>query len=145
MKHDELKALFNSLPGTWSLERVIQDGARHGMFNGECVFSWLDDARLLCEESGTMNLGGHSNAASRSYIYELRDNKIIILYNDPHRKDEVLHELDFDDDNRARHCHVCVNDVYELEFSLSQDGRIHMDYTVKGPQKDYTLKSILSR
>ncbi len=144
----KLKTLFNQLIGTWALHRDIHDSAGHHMFVGSCVFTALDDTRLLCEESGVMNYKGSQSDATRSYVYEYRDDKIIILYNDTDRSGDVLHELNFvaEGDNQiARHCHLCGADTYDLEFQLLNNGKIQMDYVVKGPHKDYQMKSVLTR
>lgn len=144
----ELKNIFNQLLGEWSVERKIQSPEGHGLFKGACVFTEMNDGRLLCEESGMMTLNGHTNEAKRSYIYAYQNDRIVILYNDPYRKDEVLHELTFEmqgDDYVATHCHLCGNDTYDLKFTLQPDSRIHMNYVVKGPHKDYAMQSILTR
>ncbi len=143
-----INAVFNQLIGIWGLERQIDDRSGHGVLSGQCIFTPIDENRLLCEERGELRYNGVEIEASRSYIYECRDDKIIILYNDLHRKGDVLHELDFSnegDTQIARHCHLCVTDTYDLEFQLLGNGKIQMNYVVKGPHKDYTMNSILTR
>ena len=144
----DLKKLFNQLPGQWILERDIQNSDGNGVFNGICTFTTMDDGRLLCKETGTLTFNGHQTDASRSYIYAYQDDGIIILYNDPHRKDEVLHQLAFemhDNNYVAKHCHVCGNDTYDLTFTMQSDNSIEMKYVVKGPHKDYAMRSLLTR
>jgi len=142
-----LKLVFNQLIGTWGLERQIDDRSGRGILSGQCTFTTIDENHLLCEEQGTLRCNGAETEATRSYVYECRDDKIIILYNDPHRKGDVLHELDFIAEGEcsiARHCHLCGSDTYDLEFILKDDGAIMMNYVIKGPHKDYQMRSILT-
>ena len=50
MSDIKLKTLFNQLIGTWALHRDIYDPAGHSTLIGSCVFTSLDDNRILCEE-----------------------------------------------------------------------------------------------
>lgn len=148
MNEVDLKELFNQLRGEWVLERDIQTPQGNAIFKGRCVFTEMDDGRLLCNEIGTLNLNGNESEANRSYIYAYQDNRIVIFYNDPHRQGDVLHELLFQsqgDGYVATHCHLCGQDTYDLTFTMLADSRIQMDYVVKGPQKDYAMQSFLTR
>jgi len=148
MTQEQLKNIFNQLIGTWSLKRDIFDKVGESQLLGECQFSKLSDTRLLCEESGVLNYNGHQTDASRSYIYELQDDKIVIFYNDAHRSGDILHELEFTNKDKvifARHCHDCGQDKYNLTFEFSNSGNIKMHYVVKGPHKDYRMVSELVR
>lgn len=129
------------------LERRIQTIDGNGVLNGQCVFTVMEDGRLLCQENGLFTMNGHQTEANRSYIYAYQDDHIIIFYNDPHRKGEVLHELAFamqGNECTARHCHVCGNDTYDLTFTISSNDHIEMKYIVKGPHKDYRMVTILT-
>lgn len=148
MTPEQLKNIFNQLIGTWALRRDIFDKVGESQLLGECQFSKLSDTRLLCEESGILNYNGHRTDASRSYIYELQDDKIVILYNDAYRSGDVLHELEFANKDEiivARHCHECGQDKYDLTFEFSNHGNIKMHYVVKGPHKDYRMATELVR
>ena len=148
MKKDELRELFNCLIGQWTLEREISStDMGKGTLTGQCRFQLLGDDRLLLEEEGVLTLNGVESEVSRSYVYALRGNQLVILYNDPHRKGDVLHELSFSEEDgvlRSRHCHLCGEDRYSLDFVVSDAGRrIQMDYEVKGPKKDYRMCSVM--
>lgn len=128
----------------WKITRVISSG---GKAEGEVVFSPLSKNIWLYKENGTLSVAGYTNEFFRSYIYEFRGKKIVIFYNDPHRKGDVLHELELTDEDgviSAQHCHVCGNDTYHLTFTMQERGNICMDYVVKGPQKDYQMKTVLT-
>lgn len=144
----DLKNLFNELRGEWVLERNIQTPEGNAQFKGHCVFTEMDDGRLLCHETGTLNLNGHESEANRSYIYAYEENRVVIFYNDPHRQGDVLHELFFKPQGGsyvAAHCHLCGQDTYDLTFTMRADSRIQMDYVVKGPHKDYAMQTLLTR
>lgn len=139
------QAVFEALKGTWTLHRVIPG---QGHVDGEVTFTTIDATHLLYEEAGTLHLQHSSTEATRSYVYELRDDKIVIYYNDPARSGEVLHELVFEPKTHgfaAHHCHVCAEDTYEIKFLFISDHQIEMDYDVSGPKKGYTLHTVLTR
>lgn len=148
MMEDDLKKLFNRFPGNWILEREIISGGDKTQFSGHCVFNRLTGYdRIICHEDGVLALpNGVQQEAFRSYIYQYQYPKILILYNDPHRSGEVLHELDFSKDNAvysASHCHFCGQDQYHLDFTV-RDNVIEMTYIVQGPQKDYRMHTTLT-
>ena len=139
------QAVFEALKGTWTLHRIIPG---QGHVDGEVTFRNIDATHLLYEEHGTLHLPHSSTEATRSYLYELKDDKIVIYYNDPARSGEVLHELVFEPKTRrfaAHHCHVCAEDTYEIKFRFISDHQIEMDYDVRGPQKGYALHTVLTR
>lgn len=107
----------------------------------------MQDRRLLYQENGLLTMNGYQTEANRSYIYAYQDDRMMIFYNDPYRKDEVLHELAFviqENGCTARHSHVCGNDTYDLTFTVSPNNHIEMKYVVKGPHKDYRMVTILT-
>jgi hypothetical protein len=145
MEEGDLNRIFNSLKGTWILERDVPGV---GALTGEVVFRDMGDNRLLYSEAGKFQVGGQELEALREYIYELRDGKLVVLYHDPHRKGDVLHELEFKEEGGdlvARHCHVCHPDTYDITFRLTLEGQVKMSYTVQGPKKDYEIISTLTR
>jgi hypothetical protein len=142
-----VNVIFNQLIGTWSLERDILDQIGQSKLVGRCIFTKIDETHLLCEEQGILNYNGSQTETSRSYIYEYRDDKIIILYNDAHRSGDVLHELKFVTEAQnqvARHCHYCGADTYDIEFNLFPEGKIQINYVVQGPHKDYQMRTTLT-
>ena len=139
------QAVFEALKGTWTLHRIIPG---QGHVDGEVTFTAIDATHLLYEEHGTLHLPHSSTEARRSYVYELKDDKIVIYYNDPTRSGEVLHELVFESKTQgfaAHHCHVCAEDTYEIKFRFISGRQIEIDYDVSGPKKGYAMHSILTR
>lgn len=139
------QTIFAALAGQWTLHRNIPG---QGYVDGQVTFTPIDETRLLYEEHGSFHRGGYSNEATRSYIYELKDNKIVIYYNDPARRGDVLHELTFSPEANgfvSRHCHICTPDTYDLVFRFGDNRSIEMFYDIQGPKKDYTMHTSLTR
>lgn len=144
MTRERIREIFNSLIGTWQLERTATP---EGTFKGKSIFTPVGENRLSYREEGESWVAGQHARFYREYVYELHDDKIVIYYNDPHRPKDILHELAFREDDgslRAEHCHVCAQDCYDIEFRVGKD-RLDVNYRVKGPKKDYTLHSVLTR
>lgn len=137
------KDVFKNLEGCWTLERVIP-GTGH--FSGKANFIPDGQGRLFCKESGNLILeNGNELLSGRNYIYGVEKDILRIFYNDPHRKNEIMHELHFDKEKISRHIHVCGDDRYDLTFILCHDNRIEMNYEVLGPRKNYRMETVLSR
>jgi hypothetical protein len=142
-----------ALAGEWQLKRDITFYDRHGnknfgTLNGNIAFTPDDDKKLFVRESGTLSINQSNNDVYRNYIYELKDNRIYILYNDDHRKGDILHELDFitntNGEITSTHCHLCGQDEYTICFSIYPDNKIIIDYNVRGPHKNYDMHSVLT-
>lgn len=141
------KDVFALLTGQWDLVREIPG---RGRLDGRVTFSPLSTHQLLCDERGLLQLDQivQTFEASRSYLYELRDDLLFIFYNDGDRSGEVLHELQFANmagTSKAAHCHVCAADVYDLTMTIEAPDHIEMHYKITGPQKEYTMHSVLKR
>lgn len=133
--------IFERLRGVWVLRRDIPG---QGRVEGSVEFSSLGEGRLLYAEKGLFyRETGDVLEAWRTYVYELRGAAIHILYDDPERKGELLHELVFDGNSAARHTHQCGSDRYALAFSLNGD-TVTMEYRVYGAHKDYEMRSVLT-
>lgn len=137
------EVIFRGLEGQWEVERCIDNGAR---FKGEICFTKMDSNSLSCAERGTFSLGeGEDFLSHRNFIYRLADNKLKIIYDDPYRRGDIMHELDFSTNDRtARHIHQCGDDFYDLSVAVQKE-TVTMEYIVTGPKKNYRMKSLLSR
>ncbi len=135
--------LFDRLPGAWKLSREIPG---KGRLEGKVSFTPSGQSSLEYREDGVLSIshGGKFNS-SRSYVYKLNGGRIEIHYDDPHRKNEIMHELDFDAEGKARHRHRCGEDFYEIVFAFESEDRIRIEYDVRGPQKNYRMVSLLQK
>lgn len=141
----ESMELFHALKGAWDLVRTIDGRIAQGRFLGRCSFTPIDNRHLHYSECGVLDVAGHLvDGSTRQFIYAFEAGRILILYDDPFRKGEIMHELQFKD-GYAAHSHVCVADRYDLSFHVVNSGQIRINYTVKGPEKDYHMESVLSR
>jgi len=149
MIDNNLNQIFNGLRGHWIIERQVSGRDGRGTMIGDAVFTSVSHNRLLAEEKGIFTMNGTDNEVYRSYIYELQDDRILILYNDPHRKGDILHELFFEENAlgecEASHCHVCGQDTYDVSFKVLPNRRTEIHYMVKGPNKEYSTLSILTQ
>lgn len=136
--------ILSALSGRWSLQRKV---IGVGVAVGAATFTPKDHCSFLYEETGSLEIAGHQGDFHRSFIYEAANDKIVIRYHDPYRLGDVLHELVFESDGHghvACHCHVCGQDTYDLQFKISADGIIFMNYQVTGPKKDYKMHTVLT-
>lgn len=132
--------IFTRLAGLWDLQRDIPG---QGRIEGVAEFSRLSPLRLQYREKGLFYRDkGDVLEVGRTYVYELRQNRIVIFYDDPERRDEVMHELDFSGSGNAQHMHQCGDDRYALSFKYGDV--IEMDYRVCGPAKDYAMRTRLT-
>ena len=148
-----ISELPSTLTGEWQLNRdvILHDMHGHktfGTLTGNITFIPDGTNKLLVQEKGVLTINQTDNDVYRSYIYELKDNRVYILYNDDHRKGDILHELDFikniNGEISAKHCHICKDDKYTIEFSINSDKTITIDYNVRGPHKNYDMHSLLT-
>lgn len=125
------------------LHREIEDarlGA--GTLDGGASFTPQPDGRLLYEERGDLQFSVWRGPAWRRWIYALEGNAVAIRY--PETLAE-LHIFPFAVGKAARHTHVCGADRYHAELARGADGSLSLAYSVKGPAKDYQLRTLLMR
>jgi hypothetical protein len=145
MKMSIDQEVWLKLPGCWHLSREI---IGVGSAEGSAAFVSVAADILEYKEEGILKSNGTENEFYRSFVYKKQGCSITLIYNDPHRSGDILHELSFviEGENQvARHCHLCGDDHYDLEFLMSEaEGVITMNYVVKGPQKDYQMRTVLT-
>ena len=135
----EAEDIFARLGGLWDLRREIPG---EGRIEGVAEFSELAPGCLQYREKGLFYRdSGDVLEVGRSYVYRLNGKHIQILYDDPERRDEVMHELSFTQGD-AHHTHQCGADRYALDFKMGDT--IEMRYRVCGPAKDYAMISRLT-
>lgn len=135
---------FNSLAGSWSLERVISTGE---ILNGKAEFETLSGSAFLMQEEGVLLLkSGATIPASRNWFWHLKDQAILeITYDEEKLQDyHRMSVLDGDVGWSGSAEHLCGVDLYSGEYKFFEDG-FAINQTVKGPQKDYSVASIYKR
>ncbi len=146
------RTVFDNLAGSWTLDREITG---QGHLTGRVEFTPIEGGRLQYQEKGVLRLEQDGPPGEREqydverrYVYESRDDALLIHYDDPYRKNEIMHELRFtrhEDGYIASHSHHCGRDRYDLTFQFNGVNVIKIHYTVNGPHKDYKMESVLTR
>jgi hypothetical protein len=131
--------IFHALEGIWSFTRLIRG---HGKMDGTGTFIRKDASTLLYSETGQLKLeDGPVFESYRNYIYELKDKKITVLFEDG----RFFHELDFDTDVDARGVHECGLDLYRAAYRFRDAHNFRLEWAVIGPKKDYTIRTDFKR
>ena len=133
--------LYDSLRGNWSINRVIDDrrAQQKGKFVG--VASFCGQAgTLLYTEEGELDLGGAKMRASRRYQWSFQGLTVSVAYADG----QPFHEFDLSG-NTATASHLCGDDTYYGEYAFYLPDQWQVIWTVSGPRKDYTSKTLYGR
>lgn len=138
------------LLGSWHLSRSFTDH-RYGMrgsFHGQAVLAMTRpcDATARLEraqynETGELCLGSHRGSAHRSLEYARRDDGTLMLYRPGGRP---FIELDLTS-GAWQASHLCGNDHYEISTVVRSRDIVQEYWRVRGPAKDYTAVTTLSR
>ena len=136
---------FEHLLGSWTTTRTLED-ARTGAsshFSGTTTVSLRSDAteRLArLEEVGELETASWRGAARRSLDVLGGPGSVELCFLDGRR----FIELDLRP-GWARALHRCGEDRYEIEVACLGDDRLEERWVVRGPAKDYTATTLLSR
>ena len=141
--------LFNSLKGTWKISRTVNG---NGMMHGSAQFIQIQPDVLFYRESGIFTRENNLQTFNvyREYLYCYRDNTIYVFFAEGDQLGALLHKLHFvtneNDTNsiKAVARHICKNDCYSAEYLFSID-KIHLQYQVDGPGKNYIITTIFDR
>jgi len=135
--------VFEGLLGEWSLEREISG---RGCMKGFARFTRLDGETALYEESGELCLeGGQTLHSRQSYVYEKRDDGFAVRFADTRELFHVMRFVTSGDDLVGEARHVCVNDLYLSGYMVRSDGSFEVRHEVRGPQKDYVIRTVYRR
>ncbi|MGL4281653.1 MAG: DUF6314 family protein [Albidovulum sp.] len=127
--------------GRWSVGRRIEDrlARAEGCFDGVAEFAPGAQGGLTYRETGELRLGdGPAFTAERSYLWREGGGRIIVDFADG----RPFHT--FDPAEPAAH-HLCVADDYTVRYDFSRWPEWQAEWTVRGPRKDYTMRSLYRR
>jgi hypothetical protein len=138
------KDLIQVLAGEWRYSRTITGGLYAG---GTVNFEKIGPGRLRYNETGMLQLeDGHQLAASRSYLFELSDRKLAVLFDE--KPPRLFHELSLTGSLKTglegRGEHLCGPDFYRSEYVFRSDAVI-IRHAARGPRKDYVSTTNLTR
>jgi hypothetical protein len=104
---------------------------------------------------------GFSFQATRRYIWRYDETRDVVSVwfakpDDLARADYLFHEIEFDKPDEARDQgwaakagHLCEDDYYNVKYNFGFQAvnlsNWKIEYTVKGPKKDYTIKGVYTR
>ncbi|RDL40056.1 FAD protein [Venustampulla echinocandica] len=167
------KAAFRAMQGDWKLERTIAsriDSYPSGTLSGNAYFKPRlptergYDLEYLYLESGEFNAtNGFKFQAKRSYAhrYNSATDTLSVWFTKPDHKtvDYLFHELEFvpppaqprqaNQPWNAKSSHLCIQDLYDVAYKFYFQGaqlrEWSLEYSVKGPAKDYSIRSVYRR
>lgn len=143
-------ALFESLEGTWKLQRELGE---QGNMQGIACFQPCGEGVLHYQEQGKATFNSNSFSSCREYAYVCKQGAIAVhFWDQKHRQPAgLLHKLHFHDAKAgiqalmAAGTHECANDLYKAHYLFINPQQFQLTYQVQGPRKDYTLTSYFSK
>jgi hypothetical protein len=146
-------AVFARLEGTWALRREIsgEGGSRSGEMLGRAIFSPLRPGVLHYREDGRLELAsGYAGDACREYYYLLEPDHIHVTFADAPPGERTFLRLRprptvGGAGHRADDIHYCGRDVYTGAYDFASAGRLVLTMAVRGPEKDYVIRTVLTR
>lgn len=126
------------LLGHWSLDRTVEDRLTDETRRvvGETTLTLLDDGRIRWDETGTMRWAWNEVPVSRTLYVEPRDEGWFVTFEDG----RDFHPWA----TGTRVDHACSPDHYSGVIQVDDDGW-SVEWAARGPAKDYTMLSRLSR
>lgn len=142
--HQAFETRFKSLEGSWRLKREISTGET---LEGKAVFEAISNAAFLMREEGQLILLNKVQIpAARLWYWHLCDGDILEVTYDQTRL-ETYHLVNLERSEIGWHGeaqHLCGSDLYSGEYSFNENG-FEIIQSVKGPKKDYLVRSIYLR
>lgn len=134
------KQIFQSLSGEWSLKRTL---GSYGIIHGTGIFCRSSCPSILSyrEDFLVENFNQNFMHSYKEYEYHYKLGKIIKYFKFENKKNQIFYELEFIKDDFAIASHLCNLDRYDVEYRFGDLGYFSMEYTVKGPSKDYVIKT----
>lgn len=116
---------------------------------------------LYIEDGEFKTEGGFGFKATRRYIWRYDEQKDVVSVwfakpEDLKRADYLFHEIEFLQPEQGREKgwaakagHLCVDDYYDVKYNFAFQAvnlrEWKIEYTVKGPKKDYTIRGTYTR
>lgn len=113
---------------------------------------------LYIEEGEFKTSQGFNFKATRRYVWRYNELKDVLSVwfakpEDLKRVDYLFHEIEFTEPTEkgwaAKAGHLCIDDYYDVKYNFAFQAvnlkEWGIDYTVKGPQKDYTISGTYTR
>lgn len=136
--------LFTFLEGRWNLTRTISTGEHAA---GTAVFV-RRGSLLAYAETATLCLpDGIEVVATRNYRFEPLRDRLRIWFDE--ELPRLFHDLQLTGDLAtglsADGHHRCAPDDYASTYRFHRNSGIQITHAVRGPRKDYTIKTRMTR
>lgn len=140
-------SVFDRLPGVWTFVRDIPG---YASVTGEARITPEGDGCARYKESAEVSLlQGGTLQATQCYLYRrwpaVADGLEILFC----ESGELFHRLAFEqgsDGSLEAHARfLCAADEYFSEYRFDPAGRLHVQHIVRGPKKDYQVRTTYIR
>jgi hypothetical protein len=136
--------MFERLLGRWSFVREISG---HGSMTGLATFEGVDANYAVYRESGELRLqGGETLRAEQRYVYAKVEDGFAVYFHDT---GELFQCVEFNavegDVWKGSASHLCKADVYDSEYCFHGEGTFLVRHAVRGPRKDYVIRTVYRR
>ncbi|MES2198600.1 MAG: DUF6314 family protein [Chlamydiota bacterium] len=148
MTLESILSIFDSLPGTWSIQRTIYSFQNEllGTFTGKALYKESSTHLLHYREEGLLHRDGCESCAFKDYYYSYKEG--IEIYFD-FKLTRLFHKMEFElGDNfpfQARGVHHCGEDLYDMSYTFISKEEYRTTVSVKGPRKNYIINSALKK
>ena len=131
------KILFKMLLGSWSYERVFDNGNRG---NGILEITKNNLFDLKYSESGLLYLNdGRALNSKRKYYFRLYEKKLDIHFFE--RPKSLFQTMKLDQIDKSligNAIHLCEEDTYSSKYTFKLDGKtFQIKHIINGPKKSY--------
>jgi hypothetical protein len=128
--------------GDWVLTRRIEDrrAGQAGLFEGTARFVADGASGAIYDESGFLQVGSAAPLkAERRYLYDFAGGMVTIRF--ANGRDFIQ----FNPASTHEAVHACDPDTYRASHDFSRWPQWHAVWTVSGPRKDYTMRTLWQR
>lgn len=164
MKMGSARQIFDSLPGIWKLTRETLTPLKHWQHSGAqsikasgfaaFTTSDLDPNLLIYSEKVTIdsNNGSEMNGVEAKQKYKYRfdnstssltkyffDDRLFYTMEIESKHDNETTEARASNEITGCGTHLCIQDLYEANYSFYSDHFFQLKYTINGPKKCYEI------
>ena len=123
--------------GHWTFTREITHAnGQIDLVDGSVGFT-PRGAGLIYDELGVLRIGSREFRTERRYFWTLRDDEIIVEFEDG----RFFHKFSM---SKTSSHHLCLPDDYWVDYKFGTE-TWEAKWRVKGPRKDYTMRTRYTR
>ncbi|MBA4749876.1 MAG: hypothetical protein H2057_04565 [Alphaproteobacteria bacterium] len=135
------ETLLKTLLGKWYFTREIPG---HASMRGEAVFEETTDHYTLYREEGQLIAGDYTSSFFKEYLFEKAPGGFAVYFKEVPKRlfHTVILELNDDSLWHGKTEHQCLCDHYASAYVFFARGQFSITHQVKGPRKNYEIKTI---